>query len=301
MDVHELDALKTRRAVTVSVCLPALNESATVGPICGAIRQDLMNATSLVDQLIVIDSGSTDGTAEVARSAGADVYPACDLIPEVPRGTGSGKGDTVWRSLSVAEGDILVWLDADTRNFDPRFVTDLIAPLLADGSIALVKAFYDRPFETDEQVLTTGGARVTELVVRPLLHLFYRELTGFIQPLAGECALRREVALDVPLWTGYALEIGLLLDLCRSQGLDALAQADLGVRVHRNQDVPALGRMAHQILQAMLVSFDELGRLNLEHDLPADLMQFVGSEEGPVAITSHLEVIRRPPMRELLT
>ncbi|MFN2389507.1 MAG: glucosyl-3-phosphoglycerate synthase [Actinomycetota bacterium] len=296
----QLADLKRAAGVSVSLCLPALNERATVGSICRSIRTDLMERTPVVDELVVVDSGSDDGTAEEAAAAGAVVHHVGDILPAVPKSAMGGKGETLWRSLAVLHGDVVVWMDSDTRNFTPRFVVDLLDPLLTDASIGFVKAFYDRPLQTGEHVLGTGGARVTELVARPMLQLFYPQLTGFVQPLSGECAARREWLLDVPFSTGYGVEIGLLLDLVEAHGLDALAQADLGVRVHRNQDVPALGRMAHQVLCAMLVRFDRLGRLKLTDEPSTTLTQFRPGEDGPESTTSELAITDRPPMGPLL-
>ncbi|MDQ4126036.1 MAG: glucosyl-3-phosphoglycerate synthase [Actinomycetota bacterium] len=266
----------------VSVCLPALNEEATVGAICSTITRDLVEGAGLVDELIVVDSGSTDKTAAAARAGGARVVEA----------GGPGKGLALWESLAAASGDVVVWLDSDTREFEPHFVTNLVAPLVADESIALCKGFYRRPLATEEGHLGEGGGRVTELAARPLLALLFPELAAVVQPLAGEYAGRADVLRSLPMFTGYAVEVGILVDLVDRHGLDALAQADLRVRVHRNRDVLSLGRMAAEIMQAILVRAEDQGRLKTVEELGDVLVQF---HPGPVA--SRLRLEERPPMR----
>ena len=226
--LQELLQAKEARSHRVSVVLPALDEAGTIGKICRTISNELMHSTPLVDELLVIDSGSTDGTAKEAGDAGATVHRAEDLTSF---GEVHGKGDCLWRSLTVASGDIIVWLDSDTRNFREGFVADLVAPLLLDDRFVMTKAFYDRPLISDDQLLMTGGARVTELAVRPLLQLFYPELVGLIQPLAGEYAGYANVFKGLPFSTGYGVEIGLLIDVAERYGTEQIAQVDLGTRV----------------------------------------------------------------------
>lgn len=287
---------KQRRDLRISVVLPALNEAGTIGPICATIRRSLMDASPLVDELIVIDSGSTDATAEIAREAGAEVHRGEEITDFGPV---RGKGDCLWRSLAVATGDIVVWLDADTRNFAEPFVTDLVAPFLDGDEFVLAKAFYDRPLLSDDDVLRTGGARVTELVARPLLQLFYPELTGLIQPLSGEYAGNRNVLRSLPFFTGYGVEVGLLIDIAERYGPDRIAQVDLGMRVHRNRPILDLGAAAFQVTTALLRRFDDLGRIKIPEDLPSELLQYVPAPEGPEPRTRSLEIFERPPMDSL--
>jgi glucosyl-3-phosphoglycerate synthase len=242
-----------------------------------------------------VDSGSADRTEEVASSAGATVYSAGEVLPHLP--SRSGKGEALWKSLAVIRADIVVWLDSDVTNFDPAFVTKLIAPLLLDDNLVYTKGFYDRPI--DEHGSTTGG-RVTELVVRPLLHLLYPELTGLIQPLSGEYAGRREALMQVPFFTGYAVEVGLLIDLVERFGLDSMAQVDLGERRHRNRDTLALGRMSHEILAAMLLRLRDAGRIDFPAELPDTLVQFVSGVAGPMPQASRGGAAQRPPMADML-
>ena len=295
-DLEGLIELKQARGRYISVVLPALNESATIGAICTTIHESLMGATPVVDELIVIDSGSSDATAQIARDAGAQVYRGGEITSFGPV---RGKGDCLWRSLAVIEGDIVVWLDADTRNFGEHFVTDLVRPLLDDERFVLTKAFYDRPLVTEDTMLRTGGARVTELVARPLLQLFYPELTRLIQPLAGEYAGYAHVFRRLPFFTGYGVEAGLLIDIAERFGLDRIAQVDLGMRVHRNRPVLDLGQAAFQVMTALLQRFDALGRIKIPDDLPTELLQYVPSPEGPAPKTVSLEMVERPPMDSL--
>lgn len=298
--LEEIATLKRALGERVSVCLPALNEGSTIGSICRSIVDHLMDATNLVDELVVVDSGSEDGTVAAARNAGATVHRVGDILSDhLGSAYGMGKGEALWRSLAVVDGDIVVWLDSDTRNFDPSFVSNLIAPLIRNDQLALCKAFYERPLG-DHATLASGGARVTELVVRPLLNMFWPQLTGLIQPLSGEYAVRREVALDLPFFTGYGVEIGLLLDISARIGLDAVGQADLGRRVHRNQDIAALGRMSHQILQVMLKRLEGSGTIKLASEVATTMTQFRSSPGAPEFETFELEVVERPPARALL-
>jgi len=287
--------IKRRKDTTVAVCLPALDEETTVGEICRSIRTQLMDGTAIVDELIVMDSGSSDRTEEVATAAGASVYMADHVLPHLP--PAGGKGEALWKSLAVVGADIVVWLDSDVTNFDPAFVTKLIAPLLLDDELVYTKGFYNRPI--DEHGSTTGG-RVTELVVRPLLHLLYPELTGLIQPLSGEYAGRRSALTQVSFFTGYAVEIGLLIDLVERYGLDSIAQVDLGERKHRNRDTLALGRMSHEILTAMLLRLRDAGRIDFPAQLSDTMVQFVTGVAGPTPQVSRGAVTQRPPMTNVV-
>lgn len=284
-------AAKRAAGQTVAVVLPALDEAPTIGAICATVVQELVPA-GLVDRLLVIDSGSRDGTPEVARAAGAEVYLADDVLPEL--GRGGGKGDALYKGLALAGCDIVVFCDSDVSNFSAGFVSALVAPLLADPGLVLAKAYYDRPLDRDGE-LTEGGARVTELVVRPLINTFMPELAGVVQPLAGEYAGRADALRTLPFFTGYGVDIGLLIDVVATYGLDALAQVDLGLRLHDNQSVPALGRMAFQVMAAFFSRLDDLGRLKLVDRLPEVMLQF--APEGGLELVAHrLGVTERPAL-----
>jgi glucosyl-3-phosphoglycerate synthase len=243
----EVGALvEAKDATTVSVCIPARNEEATVGAIVSTIRRQLVEGLGLVDEIVVVDDHSSDRTGDEAMAAGARVVAAADLLAE--HGRGHGKGEALWKSLYASTGDVVVWCDADVRDFDPRFITGLLGPLLTDPGVGFVKGFYERP--VDGQV--RGGGRVTELVARPLLTMLFPHLGGVVQPLSGEYGGRRKVLEEVPFVEGYGVDIGLLIDIAARFGVNSLAQVDLGQRVHRNRPLHELSPMAAQVLQAAL-------------------------------------------------
>jgi glucosyl-3-phosphoglycerate synthase len=223
---------------TVSVCLPARNEASTVGAIVEVIHDQLVERAGLVDELLVVDDGSTDETAAVATAAGAKVLT----------GTGEGKGDAMWRSLQASTGDLVVWCDADVTNFDGRFVTGLLGPLLTNDDVMFVKGFYERPLDGRPG----KGGRVTQLVARPLISLLFPALTPILQPLAGECAGRRNVLESVPFVSSYGVDLALLIDVASAYGVASIAQVDLGERVHRNRTLEELSVQSLEILQAAL-------------------------------------------------
>jgi glucosyl-3-phosphoglycerate synthase len=268
----------------VSVVLPALDEEPTVGEIVTDVRR-LAGRTGLVDEIIVMDSGSMDATAKVAHEAGAAVYHRDDVLPA--HGSHPGKGEVLWKSLAVASGDLIVFVDADLTDFQPSFVTGLLGPLLSDPGIALVKAFYDRPLL---DVSAAGGGRVTELMARPLLNAYFPELAGVVQPLAGEYAARRSLLETLPFAAGYGVEIGLLLDTVLEAGLDAVAQVDLGQRTHGHQDTTALGQMAATILQTVLE------RVHPTDPRSTALTQFTRVDGAITAVDRQVMGASRPPM-----
>ncbi|GHB68054.1 glucosyl-3-phosphoglycerate synthase [Streptomyces xanthochromogenes] len=286
--IDRILAAKHRTGTTVSVVLPALDEEGTVGDIVAAIRRELMTeAVPLVDELVVVDSGSTDRTAAVAAGAGARVVHRDAILPRVP--ALPGKGEVLWRSLLVTSGDIVCFIDADLKDFDAGFVSGIVGPLLTDPDVAFVKAMYDRPFgETAGQ-----GGRVTELVARPLLNLHWPQLAGMVQPLGGEYAARRSLLERLPFPVGYGVELALLVDALHTVGLDALAQVDVGVRKHRHQDGQALGRMAAAIYRTAQL------RLSRGHLVRPELTQFERGEHGFVPRTYAVDTEERPPMREI--
>lgn len=244
-DFAVAELLEAKGDTVVSVCLPARDEETTVGAIVAAVVDELVPA-GLVDEVLVIDDGSSDGTARVARAAGAKVLMAGSLLED--RGWGAGKGRAMWEGLFAAAGDVLVYLDADVCNFGGHFVVGLLGPLLTDPDIGFVKAFYDRPLDGQPG----EGGRVTELLARPVLSTLFPHLAGVIQPLAGECAARREVLEQLPFTHGYGVELGLLVDLAEGFGTDGLAQVDLGVRTHRNRPLSELSAQATAVLRAAL-------------------------------------------------
>jgi glucosyl-3-phosphoglycerate synthase len=248
-DHHDFDLAKLAEAKgsqRISVCLPARNEQATVGAIVGRIRDTLVRRVPLVDEILVMDDGSSDDTARVAAEAGAAVVDVARVLSD--HGSGPGKGRALWKSLYASTGDIVVWCDADVSNFAPHFVSGLLGPLLTDGEVSYVKGFYRRPLSAAGD----GGGRVTELVARPLLSLFFPELTAFVQPLSGEYAGRRWLFEKVPFVAGYGVEVGLLIDIAAGWGIGSMAQVDIGTRLHRNRTLTELGPQAMTIMQVIL-------------------------------------------------
>lgn len=275
----------------VSVVIPARDEAATVGEVVSVLRRELVEDIPLVDELVVIDSDSTDATAQVARDAGATVHRAADIAPDL--GAHPGKGEALWKSLFVTTGDHLVFVDADLTAWGPHFVTGLVGALTADPATLLVKGWYDRVLDVRDGPPSTEGGRVTELVARPLLDLWWPELAGVVQPLAGEWAARRSLmeALSVP--TGYGIEIATLLDTYTRHGLDAIAQVDLGARAHRHQKDHDLAVMAAELL-AVVHSRREGEALPIDV-ASSDLHQFT-REDG--WRTRPVPLVQRPPARE---
>lgn len=288
--------LELKGETRISVVLPARDEQDTVGAIVSAIRREL---TPLVDEIVVIDSRSIDDTAAVAAAAGAKVFSQDSILPRLP--SLSGKGEALWKSLAVTTGDLLVFVDADLLNFSSSFVTGLLGPLLSDPTVSYVKACYDRPYngsESDSEAFA-GGGRVTELVARPLINMHWPELAGVIQPLSGEYAGRRSLLERVPFATGYGVELGLLLDTVALCGLDALAQVDLGVRVHSHHSTEALGAMASQIMQTAWSRLERQGLMMPFSKPSPDLTQFRRTPLGYVPDDRDASVGERPPMIEI--
>ncbi len=230
---------------STTLIFPARNVAGTIGSILSTVA-GLQARTGLIDQVIVVDADSPDGTADVARAHGVEVFSENELLPGY--GPAQGKGDAMWRALSAARGDIVMFADADTTDFEEHFVYGTLGPMLEDPSIQFVKAAYRRPFKQGEESVPDGGGRVTELMAKPLLNLFYPELAGFVQPLAGEFAARRELLANVPFFTGYGVEIGMVIDVYQQIGLDGMAQVDLGTRQNRHQPLANLTRMSSVVL-----------------------------------------------------
>ena len=290
---QRLAEAKRQQGLTVSVCIPALNEEATIGPIVEAIRRELVERVPLIDELTVIDSSSSDGTALAALQAGATVHQDGEILPDVePLG---GKGDALWKSLFVLRGDLILWLDADIRNFDPQFVVGPLGPLLYDPSISYVKSFFRRPIADGSGRAAMEGGRVTELVARPLINMFWPHLAGFIQPLAGEYAGRREVLEQVPFFSGYGVEMGLLIDIAERFGVDAMAQVDTGTRVHRNRPLEELSRTSFAVLQTAFRRLASEGRLDPETVRGMGMYQFAPEGESFRIEPTVIEVRERPP------
>jgi glucosyl-3-phosphoglycerate synthase len=280
--------LAAERTQTVSICLPARNEAGTIGPILSALMP--LRERGVVDQVVVVDD-STDGTAAIARSLGAEVHDQRALMPEL--GPVLGKGDAMWRALPILTGEIVCFLDADSEQFGEHYACGLIGPLLCESSCAFVKGFYRRPFRVGDVTLPDGGGRVTELTARPLLNLFYPELAGVLQPLAGEIAARRTLLDRLPFVTGYGVDIALLLDAYAEVGLDGIAQVDLDIRQNAHQPLRDLGPMAYAVLQAVSTRLEREGRLR--GPLPGAFLAPGAEAASPAS----RPVVERPPLAEL--
>lgn len=303
-DDWTIDELVARKGTTtISVVIPARNEESTVGDIVRTIRRDLVDGAPLVDEVLVVDSRSTDDTARVAAAAGATVVAEQDVLAHLP--SMRGKGEALWKGLAASTGDIVVFIDGDLQDFPSSYVSGLLGPLLSDDSVAYVKGFYHRPLVNGESVQADGGGRVTELVARPLLNMHWPELAGFVQPLAGEYAGRRSVLEQIPFIAHYGVEVGHLVDLLELVGLDALAQVDLGHRRHRHQSLQGLGQMASQIMLTIHDRLERYGRMIPAEEPSTTLAQFQrGSSESGVErelVLTKLSLDHRPPLRSLRT
>ncbi len=297
-DLNELVRAKQRQDLKISLCLPTLNEERTIAKEILIMKSELMARYPLLDEIVVIDSGSSDNTLEVASAYGADVYLADDILPDLEKF--KGKGENLWKALYITKGDIIVYLDADIKNIHHRFVYALIGPLIMNEQIKFSKAFYDRPIAIGKsRVRPTGGGRVTELVVRPMFALFFPELTQIIQPLSGEYAGRREVFENIPFPIGYGVETSMILDIFEKWGLDVIAQVDLERRVHRNQDTKALGKMAFVILKTFLNRIEKLGLIRLDKELLNEMIQYnlIRNEYKPDIY--QIKGVERPPIIEI--
>ena len=293
-DLRRLVQLKEKQGVTVSLVLPTLDEEETIGPIVRRAMREMMGRVPLIDEILVIDSASTDRTREIAEAEGARVVQHPDVLSRY--GSFRGKGEALWKSLHETSGDIVVWADTDVRNWHPRMVYGTLGPLLHEPRLQYVKGYYQRPIVEGGMLKEGGGGRVTELVARPLINLFFPELSGMIQPLSGEYAGRRALLETIPFFTGYAVEIGHLIDAAERVGIEGLGQVDLERRVHRNQELEGLSRMSFVILQAVMKRLEERRKARLFAEL-GSTMKLPRSGRGRLS----LEVIEladqeRPPM-----
>ena len=297
-DINHLVEEKTRKNLTIALCLPTLNEEKTIAKEIIIIKSELMTRYPLVDEIVVIDSGSTDNTRKIAMDYGADVYEATDILPDLE--PFKGKGENLWKALYITNSDIIVYLDADIKNIHHRFVYALVGPLILFDNIKFSKAFYDRPIAIGKsKIRPTGGGRVTELVIRPMLSLFFPELTQIMQPLSGEYAGYRGIFEKIPFPIGYGVETSMILDIYEKWGLDVIAQVDLDRRVHRNQDTKALGRMAFVILKTFCNRIEKLGIVNLNKEVFDEMIQYnlVRNEYKPDIFK--IKGIERPPIIEI--
>jgi glucosyl-3-phosphoglycerate synthase len=296
-DIDKLVALKEKKGLKISLAFPTLNEELTIGKEILVIRTELMDRYPLVDEIVVIDSSSRDHTRKVAERFGARVFTSKTVLPKY--GSFRGKGENLWKSLYVLEGDIIVWVDADISNIAPKFVYGLLGPLLTDDQIGYVKAFYERPIRSSSGISASGGGRVTEILVRPLFSHFYPELARLVQPLSGEYAGRRDLLEQLPFSVGYGVELGHLIDILTLSGIEALAQVDLDIRIHRNQTTAALGKMAYGILNTFYSRAEKSGRLKLLRELGDRHIALEREDAVHRVLRAEISAEERPPMIEL--
>jgi glucosyl-3-phosphoglycerate synthase len=296
-DIRKLVELKEKQGLRVSVGLPALNEEKTIGLVIKRIKGQLMDRYPLIDQLLVIDSDSTDRTVEIATDLGVPVVRHSQVLPEM--GSYVGKGEALWKSLYELDGDIVAWIDTDISNIQPRFVFGLLGPLLREPRLQYVKGFYRRPIKEGDKLVPEGGGRVTELMARPLINLFFPELSGMIQPLSGEYAGRRALLESVPFFTGYAVETGLLIDILEGEGLSALGQVDLERRIHRNQALPSLSQMSFVILQAAIRKLEERHRIELLTEVGHGMKLIHQQDDAFSLVVRQIGDEMRPPMKSV--
>ncbi len=293
-DKKRLVELKQTKNLTISLAFPTLNEEATIAKEILVLKTELMDRFALLDEIAVIDSGSTDKTREIAKSFGATVFVSTDILPNY--GTQRGKGENLWKSLYVLKGDIIVWIDADISNINPKFLYGLVGPLLENDDVGYVKAFYKRPIRSAGGLTASGGGRVTEILIRPLFSLFYPALAELVQPLSGEYAGRRKILEQLPFSVGYGVEVGHLIDIFHQFGAEIIAQVDMDERIHRNQTIEALSRMSFGILATVL---DRLGRyqeISVLKELGKLHIALESDAEKLKILASPISLVERPPM-----
>ncbi len=297
-DLPQLIKAKEKQGLKISLCIPTLNEEKTIGKEVVLFKSELQDRYPLLDEIAVIDSGSTDRTLEIAASFGADVYKSAEILPVM--GFKRGKGENLWKAIYQLQGDIIVYVDADIKNIHPRFVYGIVAPLIYRSEIKYVKAFYDRPLALSQGIRPTGGGRVTEILVRPLFSLFFPELTAIIQPLSGEYAVRREVLERIPFPIGYGVETSHLIDVYYEYGLEAFAQTDLDKRVHRHQETRDLGKMSFGILRTFCKRLKDRGIVANLPELTANLRQFQALDNSYEQVIHEIYEEERPPMLKIV-
>lgn len=307
--VEEMSRRKRELGVSVTAVLPCRNVADTVGGIIDemhAVNESVSNKAPLIDQILAVDADSEDGTSDVAVKHGAEVFSENELMAD--HGGAHGKGDAMWRALSVSRGDLVMYVDADTRDFRPELAYGVLGPVLHVPQVRYVKAAYRRPFKAGEKLEEDGGGRVTELSAKPLFNLFYPELSGFVQPLAGEFVADKELFCSIPFMTGYAIETSIMIDVLNRAGLAAMAQVDLGTRQNRHQSLRDLSRMSYAVLRAVARRMREDGRLRTSNDpdSPDSISQFseylhaVATPEGLKLNEYVEELVERPPINDVL-
>jgi glucosyl-3-phosphoglycerate synthase len=296
-DLVSLLEQKRRQGLRVSVALPALNEAETVGRVIATIQKEMVERIPLVDEIVLVDSSSTDETRAIAQSLGIPVHIHQEILPE--HGARAGKGEALWKSLFVTTGDLIIWIDTDIVNIHPRFVYGLLGPMITHPEIQFVKGFYRRPLKVDDRLQAGGGGRVTELTARPLLNLFFPELSGIIQPLSGEYGGRRAALEQMPFSSGYGVEIGLLTDVFERFGLEAIAQVDLQERVHHNQPLESLSKMSFAIIQAVMRRIEKRYGIKMLEDVNKTMKLIRYGQQRLQLDVDEIAELERIPMIEV--
>ena len=293
-DLGKLSQIKKTKKLSVSVVIPTLNEEQTIYNLVCFIKSNLMDNYKLVDEIIIIDSGSSDSTIEKAIAAGAKVSNASDI--QLENDFVKGKGENLWRSLYSSTGDIIVWVDADIINFHEGFITGLIGPLLENDNLYYTTTYYKRPLQIQNQEITFNGGRVGEILVRPLLSYFFPELCNFFQPTSGEHAGKRSLLERLPFFSGYAVDVGHLLDITYNIGQQIIGQVNLETRLHRHQEINFLHRQSFGILQALMQRAEELGRITI-NSKSFKLHSVINEIKGnPKIVSDYIKEIERPPI-----
>ncbi len=296
-DTAELVRAKELRRMKISLAFPTLNEEATIGKEILVIKTELMDRFRLLDEIAVIDSGSTDKTRSIVEGLGVRFFPSKDILRKY--GTHRGKGENLWKSLYVLDGDIIVWIDADIHNIGPKWVSGLVGPILNDVRISYVKAFYERPFRAPEGLQPAGGGRVTEILVRPLFSIFYPGLARLVQPLSGEYAGTRALLQQLPFSVGYGVEVGHLMDIYRRLGGGAIAQVNMDSRVHRNQSVQSLGKMSFGILSTFINRLESFEEARILKEMGKKHIAVSCADSRPEVLETEIPSMERPPMVEV--
>lgn len=292
-NIDKLIDLKRKKKKIISVAIPTLNEEETIGDIVSCIKKEFMEKKALVDELVVIDSDSKDKTRQIAEKNGAKVYLASNYLKKY--GKFKGKGNNLWLSLYLLKGDIIIWIDGDIKNIHPKFVYGLIGVLLENDHIQFVKGFYERPFLLDGKLIKTGGGRVTEILVKPLLATYFPELCVIQQPLAGECGVRRSTLKKLRFPVGFGVEISLLVDIYIKFGLDTIAQVDLDERIHRTPPVERHPKMSFEVLGTFLRKMEEIGLAKFVERLPSEFISARGKRELNLE-NCKFNFVERPPI-----
>lgn len=295
--LKDLLSLKQKQKVTISLALPALNEEQTVGKVIKLVKRDLMERVPLLDEIVLIDSDSKDQTREIAKKQGIPVHIHQQILSQY--GARSGKGEALWKSLYVTHGDIIVWIDTDIVNIHPRFIYGLLGPLLLRPDIVFIKGYYRRPITLNGKTESSGGGRVTELTARPLLNLFYPELSGVIQPLSGEYGGRRSALEQMPFSSGYGVETGLLIDIFEKYGLNAIGQVDLQERVHHNQQLEGLSKMSFAIIQTVVRRLERRYGRNFLEDVNKSMKLIRYDKDVLYLDVNEIAELERPAMVEI--